>query len=209
MESLVRIQKELKAPKSQYNSFGKYNYRNAEDILEAVKPLLEDAILTINDDVVEIGGRVYVKATATLTDKTMSVSASAFAREPLTQKGMNDAMCTGSASSYARKYAMNGLFCIDDSKDVDHDNTETKPDLVAHNECVRDNMQSVNAVKEGIALEDLSMAHEAWTELDREIQILLWKAPSKGGMFTTNERTVMKSTEFRTANGSAEEEESI
>ena len=128
MKQLNKIQKELKAPKGQYNSFGNYNYRNAEDILEAVKPLLDDAVLTVNDDVVLIGDRYYVKATATLKDGDETASVSAFARESFEKKGMDSAQVTGATSSYARKYALNGLFCIDDTKDADHDdNTSNVP----------------------------------------------------------------------------------
>ena len=121
---LTEIQKELKAPKNQYNSFGKYNYRNCEDILEAVKPLLGDDVLTLSDEVVNIGLSNYVKATATFMsiDGVGEVSVSAYAREALQQKGMNDAQITGSSSSYARKYALNGLFLIDDTKDDDFNN---------------------------------------------------------------------------------------
>jgi ERF superfamily len=121
IKKVAAIQKALKAPKSQYNNFGKYSYRNQEDILEAVKPLLGDLILTVNDEMVEVGGRVYVKATSTITDGTNSVSNVAFAREPLEQKGMNEAQITGSTSSYARKYSLNGLLLIDDTKDADTD----------------------------------------------------------------------------------------
>lgn len=122
MKILNQIQKELKAPKGQFNSFGKYKYRSCEDILEAVKPLLGEAILTVSDDIVTIGDRFYVKATATLLLKPESVSVSAFAREPLNKKGMDESQVTGAASSYARKYALNGLFCIDDTKDADTQN---------------------------------------------------------------------------------------
>jgi hypothetical protein len=121
MKQLNKIQKELKSPKSQRNSFGKYNYRNAEDILEAVKPLLGETILTISDEMVMLGDRFYVKATATLQEGEKTTSVSAYAREPLEQKGMSAGQVTGSTSSYARKYALNGLFCIDDTKDADHD----------------------------------------------------------------------------------------
>jgi len=129
MQLLNKIQKELKAPKNQFNSFGKYNYRNCEDILEAVKPLLGDAILTISDEVVNIGNHNYVKATATIKNGDEIESTTAYAREALEQKGMNDSQLTGSTSSYARKYALNGLFCIDDTKDSDstnkHENVKT------------------------------------------------------------------------------------
>ena len=123
--SLLNIQRDLKAPKGQVNSFGGYKYRSAEDILEAVKPLLaqEGVILTLNDDIIAVGDRVYVKATATLTDIVNggTVETSAMAREASIKKGMDDSQITGTASSYARKYALNGLFCIDDTKDADTD----------------------------------------------------------------------------------------
>jgi hypothetical protein len=118
-KELARIQKELKAPKNQFNSFGKYNYRSCEDILEGVKPLLNGCVLTLSDDVVAVGNRVYVKATVTISLGGESVSVSASAREAETKKGMDDSQITGTASSYARKYALNGLFCIDDTKDAD------------------------------------------------------------------------------------------
>ena len=119
---LQLIQSELKAPKGQRNNFGNYNYRSAEDILEAVKPLLKkhNCALVINDDIVEVADRVYVKATAMLAiANTPFASATAFAREALVKKGMDEAQITGSASSYARKYALNGLLAIDDTKDAD------------------------------------------------------------------------------------------
>ena len=123
VKKIAKIQQELKAPKNQRNNFGGYNYRSCEDILEAVKPLLGSLILTINDEVVEVGGRIYVKATATITDGKNSVSNSAFARESESRKGMDDSQITGATSSYARKYALNGLLCIDDTKDADATNT--------------------------------------------------------------------------------------
>ena len=119
------IQQGLKAPKGQYNSFGKYHYRSCEDILEAVKELLGDqsCILNISDELVLIGDRYYVKATATITNSEgKSVSTTAFAREPIDKKGMDESQITGMASSYARKYALNGLFDIDDTKDSDSTN---------------------------------------------------------------------------------------
>lgn len=119
IKKVAEIQQKLKAPKSQFNKFGGYNFRNQEDILEAVKPLLGELILHISDEVVEVGGRIYVKATATLTDGTDSITNVAYAREAEEQKGMNDAMLTGSSSSFARKYCLNGLFLIDDTKDPD------------------------------------------------------------------------------------------
>ncbi len=128
MKILNQIQQKLKAPKSQYNSFGKYSYRNCEDILEAVKPLLYNNVLIVSDEIVYIGNRYYVKATAELFDEAgVSLGkATALAREAEEQKGMNDAQITGSASSYARKYALNGLFLIDDTKDDDTRQHEPK-----------------------------------------------------------------------------------
>lgn len=124
-EKLLRVQVELKAPKGQYNSFGKYKYRSCEDILTAVKPLLDKvgAIITLTDDLVIVGDRFYVKAQATFLDmeKFTSISSSAFAREDETKKGMDGSQITGTASSYARKYALNGLLLIDDTKDADTD----------------------------------------------------------------------------------------
>ena len=124
MKELIQIQNELKAPKNQRNNFGKYNYRSCEDILEAVKPLANDkgCYVLINDQIELIGDRYYVKATATITNGEQSVSVSAYARESLTKKGMDDAQVTGATSSYARKYALNGLFAIDDTKDADATN---------------------------------------------------------------------------------------
>jgi hypothetical protein len=120
---LMIIQSSLDCPKNQRNDFGKYNYRSCEDIVEAVKPLLKEhgCILTLSDEMKEVGGRVYVEATAniTCTDTGHSVTVSASAREAESQKGMADSQLTGATSSYARKYALNGLFAIDDTKDAD------------------------------------------------------------------------------------------
>lgn len=132
MQKLLNIQRDLKAPKSQYNSFGKYNYRNCEDILEAVKPLCarEGACLTISDEVVQIGERYYIKATATLYDSKTSEEinhVTAYAREEAEKKGMDGSQVTGAASSYARKYALNGLFDIDDTKNADSDEKSEQP----------------------------------------------------------------------------------
>ncbi|CAM0047665.1 Erf-like ssDNA annealing protein [Vibrio phage K39] len=119
--SLIKVQATLNAPKGQFNSFGKYNYRSCEDIMGAVKPLLAEHGLVqfVSDEIVLIGDRYYVKATVTVTNGTDSHSVSALARESLTKKGMDDAQVTGSTSSYARKYALNGMYNIDDTKDAD------------------------------------------------------------------------------------------
>ena len=122
---IVAVQRRLKAPKSQFNSFGGYAYRSCEDILEGLKPLLEenDLLMTIDDDIVYIEGRFYVKATVTVRDviSGLSRSASAFAREPENRKGSDQSQVTGSCSSYARKFALNALWLIDDTKDADAD----------------------------------------------------------------------------------------
>lgn len=123
---LSRIQQGLKAPKNLFNKFGNYRYRNAEGILESVKPMLNGLALVINDEPVLIGDRFYIKATVTLTDGEESVSAVAYAREDETKKGMDGCQLTGACSSYARKYALNALLMIDDSKDSDDDSLSPK-----------------------------------------------------------------------------------
>lgn len=135
IKELVKIQKNLKAPKNQYNSFGKYNYRSCEDILEAVKPLLPDNISTyLSDEILAVGDgdkqRFYVKSTAVFTDGVNKIESAAYAREPEDKKGMDASQITGTSSSYARKYALNGLFDIDDSKDYD---TEEHKNQVSKN----------------------------------------------------------------------------
>lgn len=128
MEQLIKIQSELKAPKNQRNNFGKYNYRSCEDILEAVKPLLskENCTLVISDEIKELGGLVYCEAKATISNGTNIVSVTAQAGIDPNRKGMDIAQSFGSSSSYARKYALNGLFLIDDTKDADATNTHGK-----------------------------------------------------------------------------------
>lgn len=135
-DKLVRIQSRLKAPKNQKNTFGGYNYRSCEDILEAVKPIANelDCIVLLSDEVVMVGDRFYIKATATLADSAsgQTIENTAYAREPQDKKGMDASQVTGTSSSYARKYALNGLFAIDDTKDADtdehHKQTEPKKD---------------------------------------------------------------------------------
>lgn len=134
-EKLIKVQAELKAPKSKFNSFGKYKYRSLEDILEGVKPLLEKnkASLVIADSMEQVGDRYYLKATATFidTENGESVSNSALARESAEKKGMDDSQITGTASSYARKYALNGLLLIDDTKDADTDEAHVEKEARA------------------------------------------------------------------------------
>lgn len=118
--SLSSIQKELKAPKNQYNKFGGYNYRNCEDIVEAVKKIMPiGAIVSLSDEIIQIGERYYIKSTAIYRYFGLTAYSSGYAREPLSKKGMDESQITGAASSYARKYALNGLFMIDDTKDAD------------------------------------------------------------------------------------------
>lgn len=134
-EKLLQIQQNLKAPKNQYNKFGEYNYRNCEDILEALKTLLIEvkAVILIHDDIVMVGERYYIKATAVLqdTESNESIANTAYAREADQRPKMDVAQLTGAASSYARKYALNGLFCIDDSKDPDTMNNDQQGQQVA------------------------------------------------------------------------------
>lgn len=133
-EKLLAVQSLLNVPKNQYNSFGKYSYRSAEDIVEAAKPLCNNngLLLTLSDAVEEIGEKCYIKATARVVDiaePSSCIEAQAYAREPIDKKGMDDSQITGAASSYARKYALNGLFAIDDNKDADatNDGKSDKP----------------------------------------------------------------------------------
>lgn len=159
IEKLSRIQAELKAPKSQRNNFGNYNYRSCEDILEAVKPLLarEGLVLTITDSIEMVGNRYYVKATATVTDGEKSISTTAYAREADGRKGMDESQVTGSSSSYSRKYALNGLFCIDDTRDADTmDNTE-KPKKAKEKANIADALKKIaeRAKKQGLSADDM------------------------------------------------------
>lgn len=182
MKELIEIQGELKAPKNQRNTFGNYNYRSAEDILEAVKPLLKKhgCHLTISDEMIQLGDRYYVKATATLSKDADSISTTAYAREEENKKGQDSSQTTGSTSSYARKYALNGLFCIDDTKDADFTNTHGKeqPATKAKEKTTRYGIESFkkeldDATKElGMCKDDKSIdevmkAHKLlWTNQD-------------------------------------------
>ena len=198
MDILNKIQKELKAPKNQNNNFGGYKYRSCEDILEAVKPLLEDAIITISDEIVCIGNnnpiyhgkyqdkkgndhhlltgeqRFYVKATATITDKDgKQVSCTAYARESFDKKGMDEAQITGSASSYARKYALNGLLLIDDTKDADGTNTHGKDTIVTKQKelitLIGDDIEKAQAIKQELGI-NKTVIEMTEQELDKMIK---------------------------------------
>ena len=193
MEKLAKIQKELKATKDQYNDFGKYAYRSAESILEAVKPLLDGAILTLKDDVEVFGTgeqtRFYIKATATFKDGDFVESTTAYAREPLTKKGMDESQITGTASSYARKYALNGLFCIDDAKDADtnehHNEMENTPKSSVEDICsgikekmTLDNWKGFYAKAMGLYGKD-TPEYKIWIEVFNDIKKGLEKAAAQ------------------------------
>ena len=186
-EKLMNIQQELKAPKGQYNSFGKYKYRSCEDILEAVKPLLAEqkVILTITDEVTEVGSRIYVRACATICDVESDEHFTnvAWAREDESKKGMDGSQITGTASSYARKYCLNGLFLIDDTKDADTDEYQkqnngsgekiTKKDV----EALRKRLDKMNVDEEALCkqynlkgLEDMTVG--LMTELNGKLNKL-------------------------------------
>ena len=172
-EKLMQVQTQLKAPKGQFNSFGKYKYRSCEDILESLKPLLAEvkAILTLTDEVQQIGERFYIKATATFTDteKGEKVEVSALAREDENKKGMDLAQVTGSVSSYARKYSLNGLFCIDDTKDSDATNDGSeKPPYKAPTSTLKDKGVNTPPTKtisptEVVSLTELALEHNIST----------------------------------------------
>lgn len=164
-EKLLAIQCALKVPKSQYNSFGKYHYRSCEDILESLKPILSEykCLLTITDDICMIGDRYYVKATATLRDGDNSISVNAYAREEESKKGADGSQVTGASSSYARKYALNGLFCIDDTKDSDYTNTGQKAAKTATNEAKADDNPLLDmAMSDAANAYSLEALKEVW-----------------------------------------------
>lgn len=169
-EKLSKVQSELKAPKGQYNSFGKYKYRSCEDILEAVKPLnaKHGVVLTVGDEVVEISNRFYVKATATFVDieSGEKIINTALAREDDAKKGMDGSQITGTASSYARKYCLNGLFCIDDTKDADTDEDryqqESKPQENQYVKVVNGRTSVLNSNGSYVGIENLTLEQLEW-----------------------------------------------
>lgn len=151
MKELLQIQSELKAPKGQFNAYGKYKYRSCEDILEAVKPILKkyNCTLLLSDSLIYIGDRYYIKATVTLVNaEGKSVSTEAYAREEETKKGMDASQITGASSSYARKYALNGLLCIDDNKDSDTTNTGDNAPAAPAKASKEDNAEVEKAIAE-------------------------------------------------------------
>lgn len=182
MENLIKIQNELKAPKNQYNAFGKYNYRSCEDILEALKPLLlkYNCTLTITDEIKEVGGIVFVEATVSLKDSEKNVvQCSAQAGITPDKKGMDLSQSFGSSSSYARKYALNGLFLIDDTKDADtKDNSK--------NDTVKQNTVAIpaNVLKDITAKLEKAKTQEDLKELYANEISTINRYPSVKGMFT-------------------------
>jgi len=246
-KKLADIQQNLKAPKGQRNSFGKYNFRSCEDILKAVKPLLGDLSLTLSDELVFSGmledeivaagvtvktQRVYIKATATLSNGADMITATAYAREASVKKGMDSSQLTGSTSSYARKYCLAGLFSIDSEADSDatnkHDEDKTvvidmtndlemslegmasqpaspEPNMskeeanIVYNDLATKHSATIECVKAGIESGEITAAAEAWFELTEDDQMGLWKAYSKGGVFTTEEQKLIRTTEFKQA----------
>ena len=193
LEKLLAIQIELKAPKNQYNSFGKYKYRNCEDILEAVKPLClkNKAVLTVSDEVENIHERYYIKATATLhdTESEEKISVTARAREEEDKKGMDGSQVTGASSSYARKYALNGLFAIDDTKDSDTTNTGDKGE---------DKPKSVQETKPQETVEPIKMTLEEAKKLRTKSGIELDKLTNKqlDAFLNCNRETHKKAAEL-------------
>ena len=196
MNIMKEIQQKLKAPKDQSNDFGGFKYRSAEGILEAVKPLLaeHDCYLNISDEVVLCGDRVYIKATASIYTATTGnplthlITATALAREPLERKGMDASQLTGTASSYARKYALNGLFGIDDTKDADSNEYHGSDEIhdPKHRFKPGEREELVKQVKDAIYNGDASHLKEVWHEQPRTAQLKVW------GDFTAAERVAIK-----------------
>ena len=171
MDALKKIQQKLKAPKNQENTFCHYKYRSCEDILEAVKPLLAefDAALLLSDELVQIGERYYIKATAALVQGDQKIETTAYARESEDKKGMDDSQITGTASSYARKYALNGLFLIDDTKDADTDeyNSAAKRASAKNSKPASKNGVDFKAVREKLTeIDTLDELNNYWTSLN-------------------------------------------
>ena len=165
---LSEIQQALKAPKNQKNNFGGYKYRSCEDILEAVKPLLGANTLTLSDEIVGTDGRFYIKATATFEgDKTISVDA--YAREPEVKKGMDASQITGACSSYARKYALNGLFLIDDTRDAD--TMKSEPNVEQVNLSSVKSLDELRVKWEGLSEEEQFENKEAFSARRKEIEL--------------------------------------
>ena len=183
---LNAIQTALKAPKDQFNEFGKYKYRKAEDILESVKPHLaaNGCTLTCTDELILVGGRYYIKATATITsiEDGSSVSTTAYAREELEKKGMDESQVTGASSSYARKYALNGLLCIDDTADSDTTNqTKREPEKISGKKPARKAPQATPAPEKNSGTPDVSNLLPGGTDYGKVVALYAKGVQSKSG----------------------------
>lgn len=176
MKELIIMQTRLNVPKNQRNKFGGFNYRSAEDILESLKPLLKETecFLNITDSIELVGDRYYIKATATITNKEgVQVSSSAYAREELAKKGMDASQITGSTSSYARKYALNGLFAIDDNKDADTDEFKKQQDKPAKEVDSKEDVSlALQQIKEAQTLGDLTKVYNDWKAFQKDKRFL-------------------------------------
>lgn len=173
MKELITIQANLNAPKNQKNNFGGYMYRSAEDILEAVKPLLDanECTLTLSDDIVMIGDRFYIKVTATIKNSTGEIeSVTALAREETTRKGMSGEQLTGSASSYARKHALGGLFCIDDNKDSDAMLDPTKESIIKQIKRAENKVELVQIYNDNLDYAKDTDVMRAFTERKKQLE---------------------------------------
>ena len=170
---LAIIQAEVQAPKNKFNSFGKYAYRSAENIIEAVKPIINPKgyHLILSDEMVIIGERYYIKATATISNGEQSYSATSYAREPEEKKGMDSAQVSGTTGSYSRKYALNGLFALDDHKDSDATSTETKPNVVVEEIILTDD-ERIELINSLGACTELGHVKELWNNLDPKYQAI-------------------------------------
>ena len=170
---LAIIQAEVQAPKNKFNSFGKYAYRSAENIIEAVKPIINPKgyHLILSDEMVIIGERYYIKATATISNGEKSYSATSYAREPEEKKGMDSAQISGTTGSYSRKYALNGLFALDDNKDSDATSTETKPNVVVEEITLTDD-ERIELINSLGACTELGHVKELWNNLDLKYQAI-------------------------------------
>jgi hypothetical protein len=170
---LAIIQAEVQAPKNKFNSFGKYAYRSAENIIEAVKPIINPKgyHLILSDEMVIIGERYYIKATATISNGEKSYSATSYAREPEEKKGMDSAQISGTTGSYSRKYALNGLFALDDNKDSDATSTETKPNVVVA-EITLTKDEETELINSLNTCTDLGHVKELWNNLDPKYQAI-------------------------------------
>jgi hypothetical protein len=170
---LAIIQAEVQAPKNKFNSFGKYAYRSAENIIEAVKPIINPKgyHLILSDEMVIIGERYYIKATATISNGEQSYSATSYAREPEEKKGMDSAQISGTTGSYSRKYALNGLFALDDNKDSDATSTETKPNVVVA-EITLTKDEETELINSLNTCTELGHVKELWNNLDSKYQAI-------------------------------------